>query len=187
MAGFAHLHVASGYSERYGAAHPEHLVRRAAERDVTTLALTDRDTVTGAVRFAQACAGTGVRPVFGVDLAVEALAPPPPGRRRPAPARGGAEGGGPPLGFVLLAQGREGWARLCRITSAAHEGALSGTAPVVAWEALREYGGPGLTVLLGPLSEPVRALSVGREDVAMKLLAPWKEVFGRGVRLEAVA
>lgn len=93
----------------------------------------------------------------------------------------------PPLRFVLLAQDREGWARLCRITSAAHEGALSGTAPVVPWEALREYGGPGLTVLLGPLSEPVRALSVGREDVAMKLLAPWREVFGRGVRLEAVA
>lgn len=86
----------------------------------------------------------------------------------------------PPLRFVLLAQDRAGWARLCRITSAAHEGALSGTAPVVPWEALREYGGPGLTVLLGPLSEPVRALSVGREDVAMKLLAPWREIFGRG-------
>ncbi|MDV9176651.1 DNA polymerase III subunit alpha, partial [Streptomyces sp. W16] len=101
--------------------------------------------------------------------------------------RGGAHVVEPPLRFVLLAQDRAGWARLCRITSAAHEGALSGTAPVVPWEALREYGGPGLTVLLGPLSEPVRALSVGREDVAMKLLAPWREVFGRGVRLEVVA
>lgn len=59
MAGFAHLHVASGYSARYGAAHPEHLVRRAAERGMTALALTDRDTVTGAVRFAQACAKEG--------------------------------------------------------------------------------------------------------------------------------
>ncbi|WP_329246778.1 DNA polymerase III subunit alpha [Streptomyces sp. NBC_01478] len=187
MAGFAHLHVASGYSARYGAAHPEQLAKRAAERGLTALALTDRDTVTGAVRFARACAKEGVRPLFGVDLAVEALAPPPPGRRRPTPARGGAHVIEPPLRFVLLAQDREGWARLCRITSAAHEGALSGTAPVVPWEALRAYGGPGLTVLLGPLSEPVRALSVGREDVAMKLLAPWKEVFGRGVRLEAVA
>ncbi len=93
----------------------------------------------------------------------------------------------PPLRFTLLAQNRVGWARLCRITSAAHAGAVSGTPPVVPWEALREYGGPGLTVLLGPLSEPVRALSVGREDVAMKLLAPWKEIFGREVRLEAVA
>ncbi|MEU5307224.1 DNA polymerase III subunit alpha [Streptomyces sp. NPDC021562] len=187
MEGFAHVHVASGYSARYGASHPEQLVRRAAERGMSALALTDRDTVTGAVRFAQACAKDGVRPLLGVDLAVEAIAPPPPGRRRRTPARGGVHVVEPPLRFVLLAQNREGWARLCRITSAAHVGALSGTPPVVPWEALREYGGPGLTVLLGPLSEPVQALSVGREDVAMKLLAPWKEIFGRGVRLETVA
>ncbi|WP_327749096.1 DNA polymerase III subunit alpha [Streptomyces europaeiscabiei] len=187
MAGFAHLHVASGYSVRYGAAHPEHLVRRAAERGMATLALTDRDTVTGAVRFAQACAGTGVRPVFGVDLAVEAIAPPPPAQRRRTPARGGAHVVEPPLRFTLLAQNQAGWARLCRITSAAHARAVSGAAPVVPWDALREYGGPGLAVLLGPLSEPVRALAAGREDVAMKLLAPWKEIFGRGLRLETVA
>jgi error-prone DNA polymerase len=187
MAGFAHLHVASGYSARYGAAHPEHLVRRAAERGMTALALTDRDTVTGAVRFARACAGTGVRPVFGVDLAVEALVPPPPAQRRRTPVHGGAHVVEPPLRFTLLAGNRTGWARLCRITSAAHAGAGSGTAPVVPWGALREFGGPGLTVLLGPLSEPVRALAAGREDIAMKLLAPWQEIFGSGVRLEAVA
>ncbi|WP_330292058.1 DNA polymerase III subunit alpha [Streptomyces sp. NBC_00576] len=188
MTGFAHLHVASGYSVRYGAAHPEQLARRAAERGMGMLALTDRDTVTGAVRFARACAKEGVRPVFGVDLAVAALAPPPPDRRRRTPVRGGAHVIEPPLRFTLLAQDRAGWARLCRITSAAHVGTASGAAPVVVpWEALREYGGPGLTVLLGPLSEPVRALSVGREDVAVRLLAPWKEVFGSGVRLEAVA
>ncbi|AVH59580.1 MULTISPECIES: DNA polymerase III subunit alpha [Streptomyces] len=187
MAGFAHLHVASGYSARYGAAHPEHLVQRAAERGMTALALTDRDTVTGAVRFAQACAKNGVRPVFGVDLAVEALAPPPPAQRRRTPARGGAHVVEPPLRFVLLAQNRSGWARLCRITSAAHAGTAAGAAPVVVpWEALREHGGPGLTVLLGPLSEPVRALAAGREDVAARLLAPWTEIFGSGVRLEAV-
>ncbi|WP_432251867.1 DNA polymerase III subunit alpha [Streptomyces sp. HNM1019] len=201
MTGFAHLHVASGYSARYGAAHPEHLVQRAAERGMGALALTDRDTVAGMVRFAQACAGAGVRPIFGVDLAVEALAPPPPAQRRRTPARGGAHVVEPPLRFVLLAQNREGWARLCRITSAAHAGTragahgttgtgartASGTAPVVPWEALREHGGPGLTVLLGPLSEPVRALSAGQEDIAVRLLAPWKEIFGSGVRLETVA
>jgi error-prone DNA polymerase len=188
MTGFAHLHVASGYSARYGAAHPEQLVRRAAEHGMGALALTDRDTVTGAVRFARACAAEGVRPLFGIDLAVAALAPPPPDRRRRTPVRGGAHVVEPPLRFTLLAQDRAGWARLCRITSAAHAGTASGAAPVVvSWEALREYGGPGLTVLLGPLSEPVRALAVGREDVATGLLAPWKEIFGRGVRLEAVA
>ncbi|MFJ2904171.1 DNA polymerase III subunit alpha [Streptomyces sp. NPDC087212] len=195
MAGFSHLHVASGYSARYGAAHPEQLARRAADRGMDALALTDRDTVTGVVRFARACAGAGVRPILGVDLAVEALAPPPPGPRRRTPARGGAHVVEPPLRITLLARDRAGWARLCRITSAAHAGAGSGTAPVVPFDALREHGGPGLTVLLGPLSEPVRALAAGREDVAGKLLAPWREIFGGeagggaggGVRLEVVA
>ncbi|MFJ8156881.1 DNA polymerase III subunit alpha [Streptomyces sp. NPDC094468] len=187
MAGFAHVHVASGYSARYGASPPEQLVRRAAERGMSALALTDRDTVTGAVRFARACAKDGVRPVFGIDLAVAALAPPPPAPRRRTPARGGAHVVEPPLRFVLLAQDRAGWARLCRITSAAHVGAVSGVPPVVPWEALRTYGGPGLTVLLGPLSEPARALSAGREDAAVRLLAPWREIFGKDVRLEAVA
>ncbi|MYQ98077.1 DNA polymerase III subunit alpha, partial [Streptomyces sp. SID6139] len=65
--------------------------------------------------------------------------------------------------------------------------ALDNRAPVVPWSALREHGGPGLLALLGPLSEPARALSVGREDVAVRLLAPWREVFGPEVRLEAVA
>lgn len=49
MAAFTHLHVASGFSLRYGASHPEALAERAAERGMAALALTDRDTVAGAV------------------------------------------------------------------------------------------------------------------------------------------
>ncbi|KUJ67278.1 DNA polymerase III subunit alpha [Streptomyces albus subsp. albus] len=70
MPGFTHLHTASGFSMRYGAAHPEALARRAAERGMDALALTDRDSLAGAVRFAKAAAAAGVRPLFGVDLAV---------------------------------------------------------------------------------------------------------------------
>ena len=67
---FVHLHVASGYSLQYGASHPHVLVERAAEQEMDTLALTDRDGAYGAVRFAKACLQGGVRPVLGVDLAV---------------------------------------------------------------------------------------------------------------------
>lgn len=75
MPGFAHLHTVSGFSLRYGASHPERLAERAAERGMDALALTDRDTLAGAVRFAKACAGAGVRPLFGVDLAVAPRSP----------------------------------------------------------------------------------------------------------------
>ncbi len=67
---FVHLHVASGFSMRYGTATPEALVERAAQHRQPVLALTDRDGLYGAVRFATAAAAAGIAPVLGVDLAV---------------------------------------------------------------------------------------------------------------------
>src|SRR3954451_1061689 len=68
---FVHLHVASGYSLQYGASSPQVLVERAAEHEMDTLALTDRDGAYGAVRFAKACLEHRVRPILGVDLAMQ--------------------------------------------------------------------------------------------------------------------
>lgn len=68
---FSHLHVASGFSMRYGTAMPEALVDRAAELGQPALALTDRDGLYGAVRFTQAARRAGIAPVLGVDLALE--------------------------------------------------------------------------------------------------------------------
>ncbi len=88
---FVHLHVASGYSLQYGASHPHTLVERAAEQEMDTLALTDRDGTYGAVKFAKACLGAGIRPVLGVDLAYRPTlaAPALPAATR-TPVRGGA-------------------------------------------------------------------------------------------------
>ncbi|MEU8892962.1 DNA polymerase III subunit alpha [Streptomyces sp. NPDC048442] len=188
MAGFtAHLHVASGFSARYGAAHPEALVRAAADRGMGTLALTDRDTVTGTVRFAKAAATAGIRPLFGVDAAVEPHTPatPAPQPRRRAPVRGGAHVPEAPLRITLLAQNKAGWARLCRLVSAAH--AVAAGPPVVTREAFALHGTDGLVALLGPASEPVRALAAGRPDRAEQLLAPWRGLFGSRLRLEVLS
>ncbi|WP_256862486.1 PHP domain-containing protein [Microbispora sp. GKU 823] len=68
---FAHLHVASAFSLRYGTAFPAALVRRAAEHGMDTLALTDRDGLYGAIKHVIACHERGVRPVVGVDLALD--------------------------------------------------------------------------------------------------------------------
>jgi error-prone DNA polymerase len=65
---FTHLHLASGYSFKYGTALPQHLVERAAENGATALALTDRDGMAGAIRFAQSCESNGIAPILGVDV-----------------------------------------------------------------------------------------------------------------------
>ncbi|MFC9931012.1 DNA polymerase III subunit alpha [Streptomyces sp. NPDC127190] len=177
MPGFAHLHTVSGFSVRYGASHPERLVERASERGMDVLALTDRDTLAGAVRFAKACAGSGVRPVFGVDLAVGERA----AVRRRVPVRGGAfVDESAPRATFLARDGARGWAELCRLVTAAH--ARPGS-PLLAWE---DHRGEGLVVLLGPGSDVGRALAAGRPDRAAALLTAWREVYGDAVRLEAV-
>ncbi len=66
---FVHLHVASGYSLRYGASSPQALVDRAGELGMAALALTDRDGLYGAVKFVLACRRAGIAPILGVDLA----------------------------------------------------------------------------------------------------------------------
>lgn len=235
MPGFTHLHTVSGFSMRYGGSHPEQLAERAAERGMDALALTDRDTLAGAVRFAKACAKAGIRPLFGVDMAVSpagspagspaagsagsggstgagavgtragdragdgrggragdraALSTSAPGGsghgeasyRRRTPVKGGAFLDESAARAVFLARdGAAGWAELCRMVTAAHAGAAE--VPVVPWSALR---GEGVFVLLGPGSEVGRALAAGRPDRAARLLAPWREIYGDSLRLEAV-
>src|SRR3954462_4856487 len=82
---FVHLHVASGYSLRHGASHPDALVARAVDHGMDALALTDRDGVYGAVKFVTACMRAGIRPILGTDLAF-GVAP----IKSKTPARGGA-------------------------------------------------------------------------------------------------
>ena len=201
---FVHLHVASGYSLQYGASHPHLLVERAADHGMEALALTDRDGVYGAVRFAKACRAAGVAPVLGADLAVApsgpGISPTPVGATaarpgassgarnrgvnvRRTPARGGSfiDAGLPRV--TVLAIGRPGWAALCRLVTATHLAGERGK-PVSTLELVAEHAaaaadrGGGLAVLLGPGSELGRALTARRAELAEQLLARWRGALG---------
>ena len=69
---FAHLHVASSFSLRYGTATPNALAARAASLGMSALALTDRDGLYGAFKHVQACADAGIKPLLGADLGLRA-------------------------------------------------------------------------------------------------------------------
>jgi error-prone DNA polymerase len=201
---FVHLHVASGYSMRYGANHPADLVTRAAEHGMTALALTDRDGLYGAVKFALACRSAGVRPIFGVDLAIApvldtalppALAHPVGGGARPriqtagsrarpgaagrrVPARGGASVDLRLPRATFLARDGAGWRSLCRLTSATHLRSTRGE-PVSSLAMAAEHA-TGLIALLGPESAVGRALITGRAELALAHLDTWRAAFGPG-------
>ncbi len=169
---FAHLHVASSYSLRYGTATPKALAARAADLGLSALALTDRDGLYGAFKHVQACADAGIRPLLGADLGV----------------RGGVSGGqGATSRVTLLATGRQGWASLCRLVSAAHAsakteagagagagaGAKTGDAPAVTRELIAEHAA-GLVMLLGPASDVGQAVAARRQDLARRALDRWR-------------
>ncbi|GAA2161806.1 DNA polymerase III subunit alpha [Actinomadura napierensis] len=144
-----HLHVASGYSLRYGVAPPAALAARAADLGMETLALTDRDGLYGAVRHVQACDDAGIGAVVGADL--------------------GFAGG---ERVVVLAEGRTGWRSLCRLVTAAHAAGERGR-PVTTREMVGAHA-DGLVALLGPASDVGRAVAARRPDVASRLLARWR-------------
>ncbi|MDV3220910.1 DNA polymerase III subunit alpha, partial [Intrasporangium sp.] len=157
---FVHLHVASGYSMRYGTAKPEQLVERAAAFGQPALALTDRDGLYGAVKFVTACMARGIDPILGVDLALgpDPIEP----RRYPGAVSGGQRGatrartpvrGGalvdPRLPRVtVLARGSRtglppgaGWAALCRLVTDTHLSGERGN-PVATARLLAEHARP---------------------------------------------
>jgi DNA-directed DNA polymerase III PolC len=89
---FVPLRVRSSFSFLWGTASPEALVARAAALGHRALALTDRDSVAGAVAFLEAARLHDVRALLGAEIT-----------------------GGEPL--LLLARDREGYGSLCRVVS----------------------------------------------------------------------
>ena len=65
---YVELHCHSAFSFLDGASLPDELVAAALERGHTALALTDHDTVSGSMEFAQAAAALGLRAIHGAEV-----------------------------------------------------------------------------------------------------------------------
>jgi len=103
--GYVELHCHSAYSFLDGASAPAELAAAAAERCYPALAITDHDGLWGAMEFAHACRGLGVRPITGAEVTVE----------DPSPR-------GDPFHLTLLVEDATGYRNLCRLITEAHRG-----------------------------------------------------------------
>src|SRR5579884_842964 len=68
---FVHLHLHSPFSLMDGASDMEEIVRTAAGLGMAALALTDHDTLAGAVRFTTACRDYEIKPILGAEVTLE--------------------------------------------------------------------------------------------------------------------
>src|SRR5579875_1709001 len=99
---YAELHCHSAFSFLDGASLPDELVATALTLGYEAMALTDHNSVSGAMEFAVAARALGLRAVHGAELDLAADGPH--GRRH----------------LTLLVADARGWSNLCRIITAAH-------------------------------------------------------------------
>ncbi len=155
MTGYAELHCHSAYSFHEGASFPHELLLRAKELGYPALALTDHDSLTGAMDFAHTARGLGIQPIIGAEVTLQ---------------------GGHHL--TLLAATQRGYKNLCRVLSYAHvrsERRRPEADP--AWFA--EHG-EGLIALTGCPRGPVPSSVLDRPALARASLAQYLEWFGSG-------
>ena len=191
---FVHLRTVSTFSLRHGVSTPEELVGRAVEHGQRALALTDRDGLYGAVRFAQAARDSGIGVILGVDFSLQGNGVGRVGgsagaRPRRTPARGGESVWEADSRAVVLARGGgRGWAALCRLMSAVHLSGERGK-PAATADLIASYARHGdLVVLLGADSVVGQALQRRRTDLATAELQWWlHEVGPSGVRVEVAS
>lgn len=96
---FVHLHVHSHFSFKDATPSPQALAKKAAECEMSAVAITDHNTLAGAVRFYKACRETGVKPIVGCEVTLDT------GQH-----------------LVLLAVDLSGYSNLCRLVTAMHLG-----------------------------------------------------------------
>src|SRR5690348_8374396 len=68
---FSELHTRSAFTFLGSGSQPQRLIDRAAELGIGTVALLDRDTVAGAVRFHFEAKECGVRPIIGAEITMD--------------------------------------------------------------------------------------------------------------------
>ncbi len=190
MTEYAELHAHSYFSLLDGTSSPELLVETAAQLGLRALALTDHDSLAGAVRFMQAAKRAGVHGIIGAEVTLLDARTPndarPEGTRAPqgVAARTRGETG---YHLTLLAETQAGYANLCRLITASRLDHLAPDDaapwmgkidPVLSWERLAQHTG-GLIALTGCARGPVAApLLQGDEAAARQTLLQLRDLFG---------
>ena len=177
-ADFVHLRVHSAYSLLEGAIRVPDLVKLAADRRMPAVAMTDTNNMFGAMEFSSACAGAGIQPILGCQVAIARE------RERDdkfrAPTSVGSDG------LILLAQNEAGYKNLLKLLKTAFLDSADDDEPHVPLDALQSCS-EGVIALTGGPSGPVgRLLGEGRFDASEAVLLRLKEAFPERLYVEVM-
>ncbi|MDP4158489.1 MAG: DNA polymerase III subunit alpha [Bacillota bacterium] len=165
--GFVHLHNHTEFSLLDGAARINNLVKRAAELNMPSLAITDHGVMYGVIDFYKACRKEGIKPIIGCEVYVA-----PRKRTDRTPGKDDAN-----YHLVLLAENEEGYHNLIKLVSMAHiEGFYY--KPRVDKEILRKHS-KGIIALSACLAgEVADYLLHDQLEMAVQSALDYQEIFG---------
>jgi len=162
---FVHLHVHTEYSWSDGACFIEALVKKAKDLKMPAVAITDRNSIAGAVRFSQICHDSGIIPIIGLEISVL-----------------NDLSDGRTFSLILLAQNLKGFHNLSRLISLAYEN--DSTDPRISKSQLIAHSEALICLSFSVVGELGTLLLEGRQDDALKVINWYKSVFGDRYYLE---
>ncbi|MFX0196201.1 MAG: DNA polymerase III subunit alpha [Candidatus Hodarchaeota archaeon] len=159
---FVHLHVHSQYSFLDGASSLDKLLDKAVALGMPSLALTDHNRLTGAIRFYDKARSLGIKPIIGAEIDLD----------------GGYH-------LTLLCKDTRGYSNLCRLLTQAH---LSNQCkpPGVTKEMLGKLSA-GLVALSGCSKGDIPTLiKKGNAEEARKAACHYRGIFGSDFFVELI-
>ena len=161
---FSHLSLHTEYSVEDSIIRISDLADVAADRGITSIAITDKNNLFGLFKFYDACREGGIKPIIGVDLQVlDAL-------------------GDSPDRLIALAATETGYANLRRLVSRSYR---SNLAPRTVTTSMVHEMNEGLIVLSGGREGNVgKKLLMDDSDGAVAAARKWASVFGDRYYLE---
>ena len=166
---FTHLHVHTEYSLLDGFSRVKTLVKRAKEKGMTAVAITDHGCMFGAIDFYKAAKAEGIKPIIGCEVytAPRKLTDKDPNYDK-------HQGH-----LVLLAKDMTGYKNLIKIVSKSYVDGFY-YKPRTDMDELKKHS-QGLIALSACLAGDVpRAIMNGNYDKARKLALEYREIFGNG-------
>jgi error-prone DNA polymerase len=166
---YVELHCHSAFSLREGASTPEELVLQANRLGYSALALTDHDSLAGAMKFAQAANEVALQSIIGAEITIvgEKETPRDPSRSSPSEHH-----------LTLLCETARGYANLSRLLTRANLSSPRGE-PRLRFEWLAGHA-EGLIALSGCRKGEVAALAERGDLRAARAVADrYRAVFGR--------
>ena len=156
---FAHLHVHTQYSLLDGFSHIKKLVQRVSEMGMPAVAITDHGTMFGVIDFFNEARAVGVKPIIGLEIAVQ---------NDPGDSR--------VFSVILLAKNGSGYENLCRLITQAHE--HDPQAPKITKRQLREHSQNLICLSFSVVGELCTLLLEDKDEQARQVSDWYYEVYG---------